>query len=113
MTTPTSTVPVPRPRRHRDWRQALIGWAFALPFVVLFTVFMAGPILASLITSFTDMRVTDIRKQAKRLRGDAKQKMQDQAHELEAQQHELKKRLDELSGDAQKLLEKARVKAHA
>jgi multiple sugar transport system permease protein len=49
-------------RRHRrPWRQWLIGWSFALPFVLLFVVFMAGPILVSLITSFTDMRITDIR----------------------------------------------------
>jgi multiple sugar transport system permease protein len=45
----------------RSTRQALIGWSFALPFVLLFTVFMAGPIVVSFITSFTDMRVTDIR----------------------------------------------------
>ena len=58
-----STVPVPvRPRRHRDWRQALVGWTFALPFVLLFGAFMAGPIVISFITSFTDMRITDIRK---------------------------------------------------
>ncbi len=43
------------------WRDALIAWSFALPFLVLFLVFMAGPILAALITSFTDLRVTDIR----------------------------------------------------
>jgi multiple sugar transport system permease protein len=43
------------------WRQALIGWSFALPFMVLFTVFMAGPILISFLVSFTDMRITDIR----------------------------------------------------
>jgi multiple sugar transport system permease protein len=49
-------------RRHRrPRRQWLIGWSFALPFVLLFVVFMAGPILVSLITSFTDMRITDIR----------------------------------------------------
>jgi len=48
-------------RRRRNWRQALIAWSFALPFVVLFGVFMAGPILVSFITSFTDMRITDIR----------------------------------------------------
>ena len=59
-----------------------------------------------------DHRVTEIRKHAKRLRGDAKQKLQDQAHELESQQRELKKRLDDLSGDAQKLLANAREKAH-
>jgi multiple sugar transport system permease protein len=33
----------------------------SLPFVILFTVFMAGPIVASFLTSFTDLRVTDIR----------------------------------------------------
>jgi multiple sugar transport system permease protein len=48
----------PRPRRLK---QALIGWSFALPFVLLFTVFFAGPILVAFITSFTDLRVTDIR----------------------------------------------------
>jgi TolA-binding protein len=58
-------------------------------------------------------RVSDIRKQAKRLRGDAKQKLQEQAHDLESQQRDLKKRLDDLSGDAQKLLATARAKAHA
>jgi multiple sugar transport system permease protein len=42
-------------------RQAFVGWAFALPFVLLFMVFMAGPIVVSFITSFTDLRVTDIR----------------------------------------------------
>ena len=50
----------------RSTRQALIGWTFALPFVLLFTVFMAGPIVVSFITSFTDMRVTDIRSTAQR-----------------------------------------------
>ena len=62
MTSPAPSVPVPvRPRRHRNWRQALIGWTFALPFVLLFGAFMAGPILISFVTSFTDMRITDIR----------------------------------------------------
>lgn len=45
----------------RARRQALVGWSFALPFMLLFSVFMAGPILVSFLTSFTDMRVTDIR----------------------------------------------------
>ena len=39
----------------------MIGWSFALPFVLLFGVFLAGPILVSFVVSFTDMRVTDIR----------------------------------------------------
>ena len=46
-----------RPR----WRLLLVSWSFTLPFIVLFVVFMAGPIVVSLITSFTDLRVTDIR----------------------------------------------------
>ncbi|HEX7224625.1 MAG TPA: sugar ABC transporter permease [Candidatus Limnocylindria bacterium] len=43
------------------WKQGLTAWSFALPYVLLFLVFMAGPILVSLVTSFTDLRVTDIR----------------------------------------------------
>jgi multiple sugar transport system permease protein len=46
---------------HRKWRQALVGWSFALPFLALFVVFMAGPIVVAFLTSFTDLRVTDIR----------------------------------------------------
>jgi multiple sugar transport system permease protein len=42
-------------------REALVAWSFALPFLLLFLVFMAGPIVAALVTSFTDMRVTDIK----------------------------------------------------
>ncbi|CAN5746418.1 sugar ABC transporter permease [soil metagenome] len=48
-------------RRRRNRRETLVGWSFALPFLLLFAVFMAGPILVSFITSFTDMRITDIR----------------------------------------------------
>jgi multiple sugar transport system permease protein len=52
----------PAPRAARRYRrQALVGWTFALPFVLLFVVFLAGPIVVSLVTSFTDLRVTDIR----------------------------------------------------
>jgi multiple sugar transport system permease protein len=43
------------------WRQAVVGWSFAAPFFILFAIFMAAPIVVSLVTSFTDMRVTDIR----------------------------------------------------
>lgn len=42
-------------------RETLVAWSFALPFLLLFGVFMAGPIAAALVTSFTDLRVTDIR----------------------------------------------------
>ena len=38
-----------------------MAWSFALPFVLLFLVFMAVPIATALVTSFTDLRVTDIR----------------------------------------------------
>jgi multiple sugar transport system permease protein len=50
-----------RLHRRRARKQALVGWSFALPFVLLFATFLAGPIVVSFITSFTDMRVTDIR----------------------------------------------------
>lgn len=42
-------------------RESLVAWSFALPFLLLFVVFMAGPIAAAFVTSFTDMRVTDIK----------------------------------------------------
>ncbi|RZU76289.1 carbohydrate ABC transporter membrane protein 1 (CUT1 family) [Micromonospora kangleipakensis] len=42
-------------------RRAAVGWGFALPFTVLFVVFMAGPVLASLLMSFTDIRSADLR----------------------------------------------------
>ena len=45
----------------RALRQNLIGWGFALPFVIIFVVFMAGPILASLLLSFTDFGIADLR----------------------------------------------------
>jgi len=38
-----------------------VAWSFALPFLLLFLVFMAVPIATALVTSFTDLRVTDIR----------------------------------------------------
>lgn len=45
--------------RH-GWRQDLIGWSFALPFVILFGVFLALPILAAFIFSFTSFGLRDI-----------------------------------------------------
>ncbi|GAA4737122.1 sugar ABC transporter permease [Nocardioides endophyticus] len=51
-----------RQARPPDRRgQAVAGWILASPFVVLFLVFTAGPVLASLGMSFTDMRSTDLR----------------------------------------------------
>ena len=49
------------PMSRRRLREQLIGWGFALPFVLVFTLFMAGPILASLVMSFTDFGLRDLR----------------------------------------------------
>ena len=43
------------------WRQALIAWSFALPFLILFAIFMLLPIVAAAVTSFTDLTSRDIR----------------------------------------------------
>jgi multiple sugar transport system permease protein len=56
--------PVPGPTRASDptrRSQAVAGWILAAPFVVVFLVFTAGPVLASLGMSFTDIRRSDIR----------------------------------------------------
>jgi multiple sugar transport system permease protein len=62
---PTAAVPTRAPTKipkgRQPLKQTLIAWSFALPFVLLFIVFLAGPILISFITSFTDLKVTDIR----------------------------------------------------
>jgi multiple sugar transport system permease protein len=47
------------PSAHR-WRQDLTGWAFAAPFVILFGIFLAFPILASLALSFTSFGLRDL-----------------------------------------------------
>ena len=59
-----TTTPVARESRHVDptrRQQAVAAWVLALPFMVLFLVFTAGPVLASLGMSFTDIRSTDMR----------------------------------------------------
>ncbi len=58
------TTPVRTPSRHVDptrRQQAVAAWVLALPFLALFLVFTAGPVLASLGMSFTDIRSTDMR----------------------------------------------------
>jgi multiple sugar transport system permease protein len=45
--------------RH-TWRQDLIGWSFAAPFVILFGIFLALPILAAFLMSFTSFGLRDI-----------------------------------------------------
>jgi len=50
--------------RHVDptrRQQAVAAWVLAVPFMALFLVFTAGPVLASLGMSFTDIRSTDMR----------------------------------------------------
>ncbi len=44
----------------RRWQDDLTGWAFAAPFVILFTVFLAFPILASFFLSFTSFGLKDL-----------------------------------------------------
>ena len=63
-TAPRPTTPVATPSRHVDptrRQQAVAAWVLALPFLALFLVFTAGPVLASLGMSFTDIRSTDMR----------------------------------------------------
>ena len=42
-------------------QQAVAAWVLAVPFMALFLVFTAGPVLASLGMSFTDIRSADMR----------------------------------------------------
>jgi multiple sugar transport system permease protein len=56
MTTQASR-PVDPTRRQ----QAVAAWVLAVPFMALFLVFTAGPVLASLGMSFTDIRSGDMR----------------------------------------------------
>ena len=49
------------PLSRRRLREQLIGWGFALPFVLVFTIFLAGPIVASAVLSFTDFGLRDLR----------------------------------------------------
>ncbi|MGI8901858.1 MAG: carbohydrate ABC transporter permease [Nocardioides sp.] len=54
-----ATLPGGRSTMRRQ--QAVAAWVLALPFMALFLVFTAGPVLASLGMSFTDIRSADIR----------------------------------------------------
>lgn len=53
--------PARRAPARATFRRTLIGWSFALPFVIVFAVFMAGPILASFVLSFTSFGLRDLR----------------------------------------------------
>ncbi|MHB1064730.1 MAG: carbohydrate ABC transporter permease [Georgenia sp.] len=61
-TTPDRTEPS-RTRKHAPlyWRHTRAAWGFAFPFVLLFTVFTAGPVLMSLAMAVTDLRSRDLR----------------------------------------------------
>ena len=48
------------PASRRPWRDDLVGWAFAAPFVILFGIFLAFPILASFFLSFTSFGLKDL-----------------------------------------------------
>lgn len=49
-----------RAASRRSRRTTLIAWGFAAPFMILFLVFMAGPIVASFFMSFTDLTTRDL-----------------------------------------------------
>jgi ABC-type sugar transport system permease subunit len=68
MKTP-SALALPAPRRvapraatRRRLRQHLIGWLFVLPWIMVFAVFMAFPIAATLAMSFTSFGLADLRE---------------------------------------------------
>jgi ABC-type sugar transport system permease subunit len=50
-----------RPAARRGWlREALTGWAFSAPFLVIFLGFLALPILASFVLSFTNFSLGNL-----------------------------------------------------
>ncbi len=57
-----ATLPRAVPTRKSFWRpatrEALTGWLFALPWIIGFVVFTAGPMLFSLYASFTKYNIT-------------------------------------------------------
>jgi multiple sugar transport system permease protein len=64
----TAIAPAAPPRRsaprvkatRRERRMTRNAWLFAAPFVILWVIFMAGPIIGSLLMSFTDMTTRDL-----------------------------------------------------
>ena len=59
-TTAGSSTTRPRPDRGRR-REVAAGYLFSLPFLALFLTFTIGPVMASFLMSFTDLRSADIR----------------------------------------------------
>lgn len=56
----TLSAPTRAHASRRSRRATVIAWGFAAPFVILFLIFMAGPIAASLAMSFTDLTTRDL-----------------------------------------------------
>jgi multiple sugar transport system permease protein len=56
-----TTAAVPPAARWSGARRHATGWAFAAPWAIIFAIFLAGPILASLAMSFTDFGLKDLR----------------------------------------------------
>ncbi len=50
----------PKPGRASREQQNLAGWLFALPWTLIFLVFMALPILASFVLSFTNFGIANL-----------------------------------------------------
>ena len=59
-TQPTEQDRPPRRRGRRGAAEARAGWILTVPFLILFLVFTAWPVVQSMIMSFTDMRITDV-----------------------------------------------------
>lgn len=57
---PPAPAPVLRKRPPLYRRRTRAAWGFALPFVLLFSVFTAGPVLMSLAMAVTDIRSRDL-----------------------------------------------------
>jgi multiple sugar transport system permease protein len=60
-TAPAARTRTDAPRRPHRATQNVAGWLFAAPFVLVFFVFLAGPVLASALLSFTDFGLRDLR----------------------------------------------------
>jgi ABC-type sugar transport system permease subunit len=59
--TPVDAADLGRPPLSERLRPHLTGWAFAFPFLVIFLVFLAIPILASFVLSFTGFGIANLR----------------------------------------------------
>jgi ABC-type sugar transport system permease subunit len=52
---------IPAGATRRRMRRHLVGWAFVLPWLLMFAVFMAFPIAATFLMSFTSFGLADLR----------------------------------------------------